>query len=146
MPEILIETALPASREQCYALMRDERIHGETHVERTPASADGAPVLGETVRFESRFLGMSQVLVVRCVEVIPSRRFVDAMTRGRFGLFAHVHELEDHVDGTLLRDMIIWESRSNLFDSTVDELVIKRRLTEIVAARNSRLRDLLTAE
>ena len=142
MPELILETHINADPDACFALMRDGRIHGDARVERYPESEDGTPVLGETIKFETRFMGISQVLVVRCIELIPGRRVVDAMTRGRIGLFAHVHDLLGEDGATVLRDTVIWESRSGIFESTVDELVIKRRLTDLVSGRNSRLKAL----
>jgi ligand-binding SRPBCC domain-containing protein len=139
MPELVIETTINAPAERCFELVRDPRVHGETKVERDPENDGCGPRLGEVIRFESTFLGFSQVLVVRCIELIPPRRFVDAMIRGRFGLFAHIHEFEPGDAGTVLRDTLIWEARG-LFDAAMDELLIKRRLSDVVKNRNDKLR------
>src|SRR4051812_48474138 len=140
MPELVVETFINAPVERCYELIRDPRLHGSTKVHRDPADGN-APVLGETIRFETSFLGFQQILIVRCIELIPPRRFVDAMIRGRFGLFAHVHEFDQQGDGTLLRDTLIWEARG-LFDAAMDEILIKRRLTDVVNERNRRLKEI----
>jgi hypothetical protein len=141
MPELVVETFINASVERCFALIRDQRLHGSTTVKRDPPDDCGAPVLGETIRFETSFLGFQQVLIVRCIELIPPRRFVDAMIRGRFGLFAHIHEFDPDGEGTRLRDMLIWEARG-LFDAAMDEILIKRRLTDVVNERNRRLKQI----
>lgn len=145
MAEIIVETSINAAAERCFELIRDPRVHGGTTVERHTDDGEAGPVLGETIRFETTFLGFSQVLVVRCIELIPPRRFVDAMIRGRFGLFAHVHDFEEGDGKTLLRDTIIWEPRG-LFDAAMDEILIKRRLTDVVNQRNERLREIAETE
>jgi len=145
MPELLIETSINAPTDRCFQLVRDPRIHGDTKVDREPGNDGGGPRLGETIRFETTFLGFSQVLIVRCIELIPPRRFVDAMIRGRFGLFAHIHDFDPIDGGTLLRDTVIWEARG-LFDAAMDEILIKRRLTDVVNQRNQRLKEIAESE
>lgn len=141
MAEIVIETSINAPPERCFELVRDPRVSGGTVVERGPDADGDGPVLGEIIRFETTFLGFTQVLVVRCIELIPPRRFVDAMIRGRFGLFAHIHDFEPADGATLLRDTVIWEPRG-LFDAAMDEILIKRRLTDVVKERNKRLKEI----
>lgn len=124
--------------------MRDVRIHTETTAqtkEKTVAGVtDGKIGLGQTVTFEGTHFGMRQRLTVKIVEFARPRRFVDAMIKGSFRSFVHIHEFEPSDGGTLMRDTLIWESPFGILGKIVDKFLLARHLTKLVSRRNIKLK------
>ena len=126
-----------APPEACFALLRDPRLHTET-----VARHEGAFGLGQRVRFESRTLGIRQVLVVEVTEFDPPNRLTDTIISGRFLEFRHTHEFTEHNGGTLMRDVVIWRSPLGPLGRLVDVLFLNRKLTKLITGRNLRLKAL----
>ncbi|MDM7922999.1 MAG: SRPBCC family protein [Pyrinomonadaceae bacterium] len=137
MPEFILETAIDAPPERCFALVRDPRLHADTIVVH-----EGEFGLGQRVRFESRMLGIRQLLVVEVTEFEPPHRITDEMVSGTFREFRHVHEFLPHPTGTLMRDTVIWASPLGLLGRTADELFLRKKLTRLITARNARLKQI----
>lgn len=146
MPEIILETVINAPAETCFDLMRDVRIHTETTSqtnERAVAGiTDGMIGLGQTVTFEGNHFGMRQRLTVIVIEFDRPRRFVDAMIKGRFNFFTHIHEFEEVAGTTHMRDTLIWGSPFGILGRIFDKLLIAGHLTNLVSKRNAKLKKL----
>ena len=146
MPTIILETLISASAEVCFDLMRDIRIHTETTAQTDEKAVagltDGKIGLGQTVTFEGTHFGLRQRLTIRVVEFDRPRRFVDAMTEGRFKSFVHIHEFESSGGETLMKDTVIWESPFGILGRIVDKLLLKRHLTQLVSTRNAKLKEI----
>ena len=130
----------------CFDLIRDIRIHTQTTAqpnEKAVAGVIGGKIgLGQTVTFEGTHFGMRQHLTVKVVEFDRPRRFVDAMTKGAFKSFVHLHELEPCDGGTLMRDTLIWESPFGILGKIVDKFLLATHLTKLVSTRNAKLKAL----
>lgn len=137
VPELILETFVAAPPEECFALVRDPRVHTET-----VATYDGEFGMGQRVRFASKTLGIKQVLVVEVTEFDPPHRVTDEMTSGKFCSFRHVHEFFPQGGGTLMRDTVEWESPLGPLGRLADKLFLERKITHLVSARNSRLKSL----
>ena len=150
MPTLILETLIEAPPEICFDLMRDVRIHRQTTAqtnEKPVADVTAARIgLGQTVTFEGTHFGIRQRLTIRVVEFDRPRRFVDAMTEGRFKSFVHIHEFEPRDGGTLMRDMLIWDSPFGILGEIADRLLVEGHLTRLVSTRNSRLKNIAETE
>ena len=146
MPTIILETLISASAEVCFDLMRDIRIHTETTAQTDEKAVagltDGKIGLGQTVTFEGTHFGLRQRLTIRVIEFDRPRRFVDAMTEGRFKSFVHIHEFESSGGETLMKDTVIWESPFGILGRIVDRLLLERHLTQLVSTRNAKLKEI----
>jgi ligand-binding SRPBCC domain-containing protein len=140
MPTIELETLIHAPPEVCFDLVRDIRVHPQTHEGPVSGVTDGKIGLGQTVTFEGKHLRIKQRLTVRVIEFDRPRRFVDAMIEGRFRSFVHIHEFNAVENGTQMRDTLDWESPFGILGRVVDSLVLRRHLTDLVTKRNSRLK------
>lgn len=124
--------------------MRDIRIHTETTAQTKEKAVAGVTSgkigLGQTVTFEGTHFGMRERLTVKVVEFDRPRRFVDAMTKGSFKSFVHIHEFEPRDGGTLMRDTLIWESPFGILGNIVDKLLLERHLRNLVSIRNAKLK------
>ena len=126
--------------------MPDVRIRTETTAQTNGKTVSGVTDeeigLGQTVTFEGNHFGMRQRLTVKVIEFDRPRRFVDAMTEGRFKSFVHIHEFESSGGGTLIKDTVIWESPFGILGRIVDKLLLKRHLTQLVSTRNAKLKEI----
>lgn len=129
--------ALP---EACFALLRDPRLHTAT-----VAVHEGDFALGQRVRFESRVLGLSQVMVVEVTEFDPPHKVTDTMISGTFREFRHTHEFVARNGGTLMRDTVIWRSPLGPLGRIADRLLLRRKLRRLITGRNLRLKALAEA-
>ena len=150
MPEIVLETEIHASAERCFDLVRDIRVHTETTAhtdERAVAGVtDGRIGLGQTVTFEGTHFGIRQQLTVIVIEFDRPRRFVDAMIKGRFKYFAHIHEFEENAGTTIMRDTVFWESPLGVLGRIFDKLLLERHMTKLVSTRNAKLKEIAQAD
>lgn len=135
VPELILETHINALPEECFALARDPRLHTKT-----VATHEGEFGIGQRVRFESKTLGMTQVLVVEVTEFDPPHRITDEMVTGSFRAFRHIHEFFPTGDGTLMRDTVIWTSPLGPLGRLADSLFLSRKLTRLITTRNARLK------
>lgn len=149
MPTLYLETQIHAPAEICFDLMRDIRIHTETTAQTNERAVggvtDGMIGLGQTVTFEGKHFGMRQRLTVEVTEFERPHLFVDEMTEGRFRSFKHIHEFVRVRSGTLMRDTLIWRSPFGILGKIVDKLVLERHLTDLVATRNKKLKEIAEA-
>ena len=135
MPTIILETLIHARAEECFDLMRDERIQAQP-----PPAIFGEFGFGQTVTFKSKNFGIEQLLTVKVVEFDRPRRFVDEMIKDSFKSFKHIHEFLFVENGTLMRDTLIWESPFGILGKIVDKLFLESHLTLLVTTRNTKLK------
>ena len=140
MAELLLELEIDAPPEACFALLRDPRLHTETAVVH-----EGEFALGQRVRFESRMLGLSQVMVVEVTEFDPPHRVTDTMISGTFREFRHTHEFVAFNGGTLMRDIVTWRSPLGPLGRVADRHLLRRKLRRLITGRNLRLKALAEA-
>ena len=141
VPKIVLESYINAPAKVCFDLIRDERIQAQP-----PPAMFGEFGLGQTVKFEGTHFAMRQHLTVKVVEFDRPRRFVDAMTKGAFNSFVHIHEWEPCDGGTLMRDTLIWESPFGILGKIVDKLLLERHLSRLVSTRNAKLKEIAESQ
>ena len=137
MPTIILETLIHARAEECFDLMRDERIQPKP----LPAIF-GDFGTGQTVTFKSKNFGIEQSLTVRVDEFDRPRLLVDEMIEGNFKSFKHIHEFLFVQDGTLMKDTLVWESPFGILGRIADKLFLESHLTQLVTTRNAKLKEL----
>lgn len=140
MPTIILETLIHARAEECFDLMRDERIQSEP----SPVIL-GDFGIGQTVTFKNTNFGLDQVLTVKVTEFDRPTRLVDEMTEGPFRSFEHIHEFLFVEDGTRMRDTIVWETPFGILGKLVDKLFLERHLIKLVSDRNAKLKQIAEA-
>lgn len=87
-----------------------------------------------------RIFGVRQRLTVKVVEFDRPHLFVDEMTEGSFKSFKHIHEFIETVDGTMMRDRLVWTSPFGFLGRLVDKLLIERHFRKLVGTRNAMLK------
>ena len=136
MPRLVIETKINAAPEICFNLIRQASLEtGEQKI-------IGDFEKGQTVIFQSSFLGFKQNLTVKVTEFEKPRLFIDEMTKGIFKNFCHIHEfiLQNNSE-TLLKDTFQWTAPLRIIGKLFNKL-LEKRLRKIVTLRNEKLKQI----
>jgi ligand-binding SRPBCC domain-containing protein len=92
--------------------------------------------LGEEVTWRARHFGLIHEHQSKITAFESPLHFRDVMIRGRFKRFEHDHYFAPRDGGTLMRDVIVFESPLGLLGRMVDALVIERYLRRLIEERN----------
>jgi ligand-binding SRPBCC domain-containing protein len=144
MPTITLETKIQAPIELCFDLARDVEIHCATTAQTQERVVDGKSAglleLGDQITFEAVHFGVRQRLCSKIIEYDRPHRFTDQMVSGAFKSLRHIHEFESSGDGTVMRDILEWESPLGLLGVLADRLAVERHMRDFLMERNKGLK------
>ncbi|MBT2476406.1 SRPBCC family protein [Microbacterium sp. ISL-103] len=143
MAEFVLERVISAPRETVFALALDTGLHlrsmaryDETMVE---APAGGVFTEGSTVTWRARHFGIPFRLRTIVYDVDPPHGFRDRQLSGPFGAFLHQHVFEEHPEGTLARDTIVFRSPFGPIGRLVDRVFMREYMRALIEERNDHL-------
>lgn len=149
MPRIELVTEIPSSPEACFELSLSVDAHqasmsdsGERVVEGVKS---GVMRLGDTVTWRARHFGIPFTMTSVISEFDAPRRFVDEQTSGPFRRWWHEHRFDAIPSGTLMTDVVEFESPGGPVGRTVNRILLTRYMTRLLARRNAWLVDALSA-
>jgi ligand-binding SRPBCC domain-containing protein len=129
---VVVETHVRAPVELCFDLARSVELHvesaGRTGERAVAGTKQGLLGAGEWVTWEARHLGRRRRLTVRVTAFEPPRFFCDEQVSGPFARFRHDHFFEPEADGTLMKDVLDFESRFALLDRLLPAPYLRRFL------------------
>src|SRR5947208_8599033 len=124
MPLITILTIIQASPERCFDASRDLDLHlksmGHTGERAVAGRTSGLIELGEQVTWEARHFGIRQRFTSHITGYDRPRHFQDSMLRGAFRSFVHDHYFDSRADGTLMKDVLTFQSPLGFLGAIVD--------------------------
>jgi ligand-binding SRPBCC domain-containing protein len=137
---ILLETRIAADVERCFELSLSVDLHigsMERSGERAVAGVtSGGMLLGDTVTWEARHLGIRQRLTTGITLYERPWRFIDEQLRGPFRHFRHTHVFTPLPDGTLMLDAFEYNVPCGLLGRLVDALFLRRYMHALLTQRN----------
>jgi ligand-binding SRPBCC domain-containing protein len=143
MAEFVLERVIAAPPAVVFSIALDPGLHlrsmaryGETMVE---SPEGGRFTEGSTVTWRARHFGIPFRLRSIVFDVDPPRGFRDRQVSGPFGSFLHVHEFDEHPQGTLARDTITFHSPFGPLGRLVDRLVLREYMRRLIEERNDAL-------
>ena len=77
------------------------------------------------------------------VEWVPGRRFVDKQVEGPFRLWEHTHAFEERLDGTLIRDSVLYRMPYGALGEIAHRVLVARDLERIFDYRRGAVEGLL---
>ena len=144
MPRIELITPIAASPERCFDLARDIDLHLRSMVQSGERAVAGRRTglieLGEEVTWRARYFGLTHEHTSRITALDRPRHFHDSMIAGRFKRFEHDHFFEPCEGGTIMRDILEFESPFGILGTVVNAIFLTRYLTSLLEARNSVIR------
>lgn len=147
MPTITIETIVAASLERCFDAARDLDLHATSMAhtgERAVAGrTSGLIELGEHVTWEGRHFGVRQRFTSRITAFDRPRHFQDSMTRGAFCSFVHDHYFVPGPGGTVMKDVLAFQSPLGILGTIADAIVLKAYLRRLLTRRGIAIKEAL---
>lgn len=140
MPRLSIRTEIGAAPERCFDLSRNIDLHVASMVasrERAVAGVTSGLIgFGQEVSWEARHFGRMWHMTSRITEFHPPGRFVDEMIRGPFRRFRHEHRFEPSGEGTLMTDLVEFQTPGWFLVNTVATVYLRH----LLVVRNALIR------
>jgi ligand-binding SRPBCC domain-containing protein len=140
MPTISLTTLLHASPERCFDASRDLDLHvksfSHTGERAVAGRVSGLIELGEQVTWEARHFGVRQRVTSEITAFDRPRHFQDSMKKGAFRSFVHDHYFEAVPEGTVMKDVLTFQSPLGILGVLVDQLVMTAYLRRLLTRRN----------
>jgi ligand-binding SRPBCC domain-containing protein len=87
----------------------------------------------------SPLLGIPLTWITEITHVEPKKRFVDDQIQGPFSMWHHIHEFEEHVEGTLVRDILYYKMPYGLLGTLAHGFTVKKQTSGIFEYRKMAL-------
>jgi len=147
VPRIQLTTEVPATPERCFELSLSVDAHQSSMSdsgERAIAGVtSGVMGLGDSVTWRARHFGIPFTMTSVITQYDAPYRFVDEQESGPFRRWWHEHRFEPVADGTLMTDVVEFESPAGPVGWLVNALVLTRYMTKLLEQRNAWLVDTL---
>jgi ligand-binding SRPBCC domain-containing protein len=143
MIAVTVDTFIAASRERCFDLARDLKVHCETTAwtrERIVAGPDRLVETGDVVTFEGVHFGIRQRLTARIAAMDFPAMFRDEMVSGAFKSITHIHEFEPEGGGTRMRDTLLIVAPLGPLGWIAERLFLARYMRNFLTRRNAALK------
>ena len=144
MPRIKIETEIRATPGRCFDLSRDLDLHlrslAHTAERAVAGKTSGLIGLGEEVTWRGRHFGIVHEHTSRITSFDRPRHFRDEMVRGRFKSFCHDHYFEPTASGTLVIDVLEFESPFGPLGRLANRVFLTNYLKRLLQTRNTVVR------
>ncbi|MBC7346327.1 MAG: SRPBCC family protein [Clostridia bacterium] len=147
MPRIELTTEIPASPERCFELSLSVDAHRSSMSssgERAIAGVtSGVMRHGDSVTWRARHFGIPITMTSVISQYDAPHRFVDEQRSGPFRRWWHEHRFEPTAGGTLMTDVVEFESPAGPIGRLGNVLVLTRYMTKLLRQRNAWLADTL---
>lgn len=104
----------------------------------------GAMGRGDSVTWKARHFGITFTMTSVIRQYDAPNRFVDEQESGPFRRWWHEHRFEAVAGGTLMTDVVEFESPAGSVGRLVNALVLTRYMTKLLKQRNAWLVDALS--
>lgn len=141
MPKIHITTFIAAPAERIFNLSRSISMHkiSTTHTkeEAIAGITSGLININETVTWQARHLLKKRKFTSKITAMETPAQFTDEMLAGDFKSFLHHHYFKPIQNGTIMIDVIFFESPYGFLGHMANALFLKRYLKKILNKRNA---------
>jgi len=145
MPEIELLTKITAPIERAFDLARSIDMHIEstkqTGEQAIAGKTSGLIGLGETVTWRAKHFGVWQTLTSKITEYNYPDYFVDEMVQGAFKSIRHEHRFEKVSDGTLMKDVFVFEMPMGVLGKLANILFLKKYMIKLLIGRNKVIKE-----
>lgn len=145
MPTIHLTTFIKAPAERVFDLSRSIDLHKESmnkHKEEAVAGTRfGLIEKDETVTWKARHLFKMRLYRSRITEMKKTQLFVDEQMEGDFRSLRHEHHFKPCDNGTIMIDMIDFESPYGFIGRSFNKLYLTRYLRKLIEQRNHTIKE-----
>lgn len=140
MPVIELTTFIHADIHTCFDYSRSIDLHtlstAKTKEKAIAGKTSGLIGMNETVTWQATHFFIRQKFTSKITAYNRPFHFRDEQQKGPFRLFAHDHFFIDTGTGTVMKDVLHFQSPAGLLGKLVDRLILTRYLKRFLTARN----------
>jgi len=150
MPTIHLTTFIAAPSQRVFDLARSIDLHrksmAHTNEEAIAGTTTGLIGLNETVTWKARHLRKTRILKSRITAMEPPLSFTDEMVEGDFKSIRHEHHFKRIDNGTLMIDILTFESPYGGLGRLADRLFLTRYMRTLLERRNTIIKEYAESE
>jgi|SRR5688572_16737975 len=144
MPTIHITSFIAAPLERVFDLSRNISLH-KVSMQQTKDVAVRGITAGlinkdESVTWKGKHLFKTRVFTIKVTEMKPHEMFIEKIVRGAFKYFQHEHYFKQAENGTIIIDIINFETPYGWLGRTIDRIYLRGYLENMIAHRNDTVR------
>ena len=141
MPQIHLTTFIAASAEKVFDLSRSINLHKismqDANEEAVAGITTGLINENETVTWKAKHLFKTRLYTSKITSMQAPTMFVDEMVRGDFKSFRHQHYFKQISNGTILIDIVEFESPYGFIGRMLNKLMLKDYIERLLIKRNN---------
>lgn len=145
MPTIELETFINAEIETCFDLARSIDLHSistsKTNEKAIDGRTKGLIESNEFVTWEATHFGVRQKLTSKITAFQKPFHFRDEQLKGIFKFIKHDHYFEQKKDGTLMKDVFVYEAPFGFVGRIVEQLILTNYLKKFLVERNGIIKE-----
>ena len=150
MPTIHLTTFIAAPAERVFDLARSIDLHRKSmaHTDEQPIAGVTMGLIGldETVTWKAKHLMKTRILKSRISAMNRPFSFTDEMVTGDFKSLRHEHHFKRIDNGTLMIDLLHFESPYGSLGRLVNKLFLNGYLKRMLEMRNHQLKEYAESE
>ncbi len=145
MPSIHLTTFIAAPVERVFDLSRSVNLHkistAHTHEKIVDGKMHGLISEGETVTWQAKHLFKERKFTSKIVAMFKPLNFTDEMVRGDFKSFHHEHYFKQINNGTIMIDVLAFESPYGILGKLLNKIYLKNYLEQLLLKRNEVIKE-----
>lgn len=150
MPSIHITTFIAAPIERVFDLSRNLTIYKVFMQNRKETFSSGAAsnliAHGETLTFHARHFGKTRLVTTRVIDLKKPSSFVHEQVKGDLVHFKHEQHFKSVENGTIMIDLIDFESPRDVIGKVIGKLYMKSYLEQFMNTRNKLIQQYAESE
>ena len=145
MPKIHLTSFIAAPIERVFDLSRSINLHRISTVSTNEKAIDGI-ISGlinknETVTWQAKHLFKTRLFTSKITEMKSPDFFIDEMVKGDFKSFHHEHHFKATANGTIMIDLLNFETHYGTLGKIVNTLFLKSYLEKFLIKRNEVIKE-----
>jgi ligand-binding SRPBCC domain-containing protein len=145
MTKIHLTTFISAPIERVFNLSCSIDLHkistAHTNEEAIDGTTTGLIKLNESVTWQAKHLFKKRTFTSKIIEMETLVSFTDEMTKGDFKSFKHSHYFKMVDNGTIMIDIVFFESPFGFIGKLFNLIYLKRYLSILLSKRNDSIKD-----
>ncbi len=145
MPKIHITTFVAAPVERVFNLSRSISLHtistAGTNEKAIAGTTNGLINLNETVTWQAKHLFKQRIFVSKITAMNSPDDFTDEMITGDFKSFKHHHHFKQIQNGTIMIDVLFFESPYGVLGRWFNKLFLTKYLERFLTKRNTVIKE-----
>lgn len=150
MPSIHLTTFIHAPVERVFDLSRSINLHKISAMDTNEQAIDGVMSglinLNETVTWQAKHLFKTRRFTSKISAMLRPVNFTDEMIKGDFKNFRHEHHFKPADNGTVMIDMISFESPYGFIGRLFNSIYLENHIEKFLVVRNAVIKDYAETE